>query len=99
MLADVTTRDVVGIVVRLTYLNASQELSRAIAKNAGLGETLRHPHVLQHTDCDAAGSAGSQRLPHRQALGHKSFDSTLAYVNLSDADTSAALAKAFYQAV
>jgi hypothetical protein len=35
----------------------------------------------------------------RQALGHKSFDSTLAYVNASDADASAAMAKAFNQAL
>jgi hypothetical protein len=33
----------------------------------------------------------------RQALGHRSFDSTLAYVNPSDADASAALSKAFNQ--
>jgi hypothetical protein len=33
----------------------------------------------------------------RQALGHRSFDSTLAYVNPSDADASAALSKVFNQ--
>jgi hypothetical protein len=33
----------------------------------------------------------------RQAMGHKSFGSTLAYVNPSDADASVALLKAFNQ--
>jgi hypothetical protein len=42
---------------------------------------------------------GANAFLIRQALGHKSFDSTLAYVNPSDADASAALAKAFNQAL
>jgi hypothetical protein len=36
---------------------------------------------------------GANAFLIRQALGHKSFDSTLAFVNPSDADDSAALAK------
>jgi hypothetical protein len=35
----------------------------------------------------------------QKPTGHKSFDSTLAYVNPSDADASAALSKAFNQAL
>ena len=35
---------------------------------------------------------GANAFLIRQALGHKSFDSTLAYVNPSDAGASAALA-------
>jgi hypothetical protein len=38
---------------------------------------------------------GANAFLIRQAMGHKSFDSTLAYVNSSDADASAALLKAF----
>jgi len=41
--------------------------------------------------------AGANAFLIRQHLGHRSFDSTLAYVNPSDADASAASAKAFSQ--
>ena len=54
---------VCGIVGRWTYLNASQELLRAIARNAGLGRDLAAPTRPEAHRCDAAGSAGSQRLP------------------------------------
>jgi hypothetical protein len=40
---------------------------------------------------------GANAFLIRQHLGHRSFDSTLAYVNPSDADASAAAAKAFSQ--
>ena len=75
------------------------KLFRSIAKKAGLGETLQHPHVLKHTTAMLLVQQGANAFLIRQALGHKSFDSTLAYVNPSDADASAALAKAFNQAV
>jgi type 1 fimbriae regulatory protein FimB len=75
------------------------KLFKAIAKQASLGETLQHPHVLKHTAAMLLVSQGANAFLIRQALGHKSFDSTLAYVNPSDADASAALAKAFNQAV
>jgi hypothetical protein len=39
--------------------------------------------------------AGANAFLIRQHLGHRSFDSTLAYVNPSDGDASAAAAKAF----
>src|SRR5215470_13990085 len=75
------------------------KLFKAIAKQAGLGETLQHPHVLKHTAAMLLVQQGANAFLIRQALGHKSFDSTLAYVNPSDADASAALAKAFNQAI
>ena len=75
------------------------KLFREIAKRAGLGETLQHPHVLKHTAAMLLVHQGANAFLIRQALGHKSFDSTLAYVNPSDADASAALAKAFNQAL
>jgi len=75
------------------------KLFRAVAKKAGLGETLQHPHVLKHTAAMLLVNQGANAFLIRQALGHKSFDSTLAYVNPSDADASAALAKAFNQAL
>jgi integrase len=70
---------------------------RQIARKAGLGETLQHPHVLKHTAAMLLVQQGANAFLIRQAMGHKSFDSTLAYVNPSDADASAALQKAFNQ--
>ena len=75
------------------------KIYREIARRAGLGETLQHPHVLKHTAAMLMVQQGANAFLIRQALGHKSFDSTLAYVNPSDADASAALAKAFNQAL
>lgn len=74
------------------------KLFKAIAKKAGLGETLQHPHVLKHTAAMLMVQQGANAFLIRQHLGHRSFDSTLAYVNPSDSEASAASAKAFSQA-
>lgn len=71
------------------------KLFREIARAAGLPETLQHPHVLKHTAAMLMVRAGANAFLIRQHLGHRSFDSTLAYVNPSDNDASAAAAKAF----
>src|ERR1700733_8207902 len=73
------------------------KLFKAIAKKAGLGETLQHPHVLKHTAAMLMVQQGCNAFMIRQHLGHRSFDSTLAYVNPSDSEASAASAKAFSQ--
>lgn len=73
------------------------KLFKAIARKAGLGGTLQHPHVLKHTAAMLMVQQGANAFLIRQHLGHRSFDSTLAYVNPSDADASAASAKAFSQ--
>jgi integrase/recombinase XerD len=73
------------------------KLFRAIARKAGLGETLQHPHVLKHTAAMLMVQQGANAFLIRQHLGHRSFDSTLAYVNPSDSEASAASAKAFSQ--
>jgi integrase/recombinase XerD len=73
------------------------KLFKAIAKKAGLGETLQHPHVLKHTAAMLMVHQGANAFLIRQHLGHRSFDSTLAYVNPSDSEASAASAKAFSQ--
>jgi integrase/recombinase XerD len=73
------------------------KLFRVIARNAGLGETLQHPHVLKHTAAMLMVQQGANAFLIRQHLGHRSFDSTLAYVNPSDSEASAAAAKAFNQ--
>jgi integrase len=71
------------------------KLFRAIARAAGLPETLQHPHVLKHTAAMLMIRAGANAFLIRQHLGHRSFDSTLAYVNPSDGEASAAASKAF----
>ncbi len=83
-----------------TQLNRSTifRLFREIAKRAGLGETLQHPHVLKHTAAMLMVQQGANAFLIRQHLGHRSFDSTLAYVRPSDSEASAASAKAFNQA-
>ncbi len=73
------------------------KLFRAIAKTAGLGETLQHPHVLKHTAAMLMVKAGANAFLIREHLGHRSFDSTLAYVNPTSSDASAAASKAFNQ--
>jgi integrase len=74
------------------------KLFKEIARQADLGETLQHPHVLKHTAAMLMVQQGANAFLIRQHLGHRSFDSTLAYVNPSDAEASAAAAKAFSQA-
>ena len=71
------------------------KLFRKIARVAGLPDALQHPHVLKHTAAMLMVRAGANAFLIRQHLGHRSFDSTLAYVNPSDGDASAAAAKAF----
>jgi len=74
------------------------KLFKAIARKAGLPETLQHPHVLKHTAAMLMVQQGANAFLIRQHLGHRSFDSTLAYVNPSDEAASEAAAKAFSQA-
>lgn len=74
------------------------KLFRTIARKAGLPETLQHVHVLKHTAAMLLVQQGANAFLIRQHCGHRSFDSTLAYVNPSDSDASAAAAKAFNQA-
>ena len=73
------------------------KLFKAIARKAGLGESLQQPHVLKHTAAMLMVQQGANAFLIRQHLGHRSFDSTLAYVNPSDSEASAASAKAFSQ--
>jgi integrase len=73
-------------------------LFREIAITAGLPETLQHPHVLKHTAAMLMVAQGANAFLIRQHLGHKSFDSTLAYVNPTDQQASEAAAQAFAKA-
>jgi site-specific recombinase XerD len=74
------------------------KLFRAVARKAGLAEALQHPHVLKHTAAMLMVQQGANAFLIRQHLGHRSFNSTLAYVNPSDDAASAASVKAFNQA-
>ncbi len=76
---------------------SAYRLFQRIAKAAGLPETLQNPHTLKHTSAMRLVRGGANAFLIRQALGHRSFNSTLAYVNPSDADASAAIQKAFSQ--
>ena len=49
------------------------KLFKAIAKKAGLGETLQHPHVLKHTAAMLMVQQGCNAFMIRQHLGHRSF--------------------------
>jgi integrase/recombinase XerD len=82
-----------------TQLNRTTifKLFRTIAKAAGLGANLQHPHCLKHSCAMLMVQQGASAFMIRQHLGHKSFDSTLAYVNPSDADASAVATKCFSQ--
>lgn len=74
------------------------KLFRTIARRAGLAEALQHPHCLKHTAAMLLVHQGANAFMIKQHLGHRSFDSTLSYVNPSDSEASAAALKAFNQA-
>ena len=68
--------------IRLDRVSAYR-LFKKIAKAAGLPETLQNPHTLKHTAAMRLVHGGANAFLIRQALGHRSFNSTLAYVNPS----------------
>jgi type 1 fimbriae regulatory protein FimB len=70
-------------------------LFRKVAKAAELPASLWHPHVLKHTTAMLLVEAGTNAFLIRQQLGHKSFDSTLAYVRPNDQQASQAAIAAF----
>jgi integrase/recombinase XerD len=69
------------------------KLFRKYAKRAGLPAHKRHPHVLKHSlAMHTIQEAGIENV--KQYLGHKSGASTLEYLKVSDAEASAAIARA-----
>ena len=69
------------------------KLVQRYAAAAGIPERKRHPHVLKHTIAmQVIHSAGIENT--RQYLGHKSMSSTGAYLKVSDAAASEAVALA-----
>jgi integrase len=69
------------------------KLFHKIATTAGLPEGLRHPHTLKHSTAMAMVRSGTGAFQIKQYMGHRSFDSTLQYIEVSDVDASAAFAK------
>jgi len=87
------------------YLFASQKggkLSRiqffrrfqAVAESAGLPADKRHPHVLKHSLASHLVAGNANLALIRQALGHQSISSTMAYIGTSDAQAAEAVQKA-----
>ncbi len=69
------------------------QLIREHGETAGLPTRKLHPHVLKATIAmHTIHSAGIENV--RQYLGHKSISSTGAYLKVTDADASAAIAQA-----
>jgi type 1 fimbriae regulatory protein FimB len=56
----------------------------ATAKEAGIPEDLQHPHALKHGLGLAMVKQGVQIMVIKQALGHKSLQSTAIYANADD---------------
>jgi type 1 fimbriae regulatory protein FimB len=72
------------------------KLFRSICETARIEDkALWHPHVLKHSLAMRMVEQNVNAFPIRQQLGHKSFQSTLQYVNVSDKQASDAAAKAF----
>jgi integrase len=67
-------------------------LFRKYAKRAGLPAHKRHPHCLKHSIAFHSIGAGIENV--RKYLGHKSIASTGEYLKVTDADASAAIARA-----
>ena len=65
-----------------------------IAEDAGLAIEKRHPHVLKHSLASHLVAGNANLALIRQALGHRSINSTLAYIGTTDAQASEALQRA-----
>ena len=65
-----------------------------VAEEAGLSPEKRHPHVLKHSLASHLVMGNANLALIRQALGHRSINSTLAYIGTSDAQAAEALQKA-----
>jgi integrase len=65
-------------------------LFRAIAADAGLPPEKRHPHVLKHSIASHLISANVNLALVKQALGHKSINSTMRYIATTDKAASQA---------
>jgi integrase len=69
----------------------------AVCEAAGIPKELHHPHVLKHSCAMQMVQQNVNAFMIRQHLGHRSFESTLQYVNASDKQASDACIRAFSQ--
>src|SRR6266478_4973177 len=67
---------------------------QTVAESTGLPIEKRHPHVLKHSLASHLIAGNANLALIRQALGHRSINSTLAYIGTSDAQAAEALQKA-----
>lgn len=65
-----------------------------IAESAGLGVEKRHPHVLKHSLASHLVAGNANLALIRQALGHRSIKSTMAYIGTTDGQAAEALQRA-----
>jgi site-specific recombinase XerD len=65
-----------------------------VAESAGLSVEKRHPHVLKHSLASHLVAGNANLALVRQALGHRSINSTMQYIGTSDAQAAEALQKA-----
>ena len=63
---------------------------QTVAKAAGLPFEKRHPHVLKHSLASHLVAGNVNLALIRQALGHRSINSTMRYVGTSDAQATKA---------
>ena len=63
---------------------------RACAEAAGLSSEKRHPHVLKHSLASHLVAGNVNHALIRQALGHRSINSTMQYVGTSDGQAAEA---------
>jgi integrase len=67
---------------------------QTVAEIAGLPVEKRHPHVLKHSLASHLVAGNANLALVRQALGHRSINSTMQYVGTSDSQAAEALQKA-----
>jgi type 1 fimbriae regulatory protein FimB len=67
---------------------------QTVAEIAGLPVEKRHPHVLKHSLASHLVAGNANLALIRQALGHRSIGSTMAYIGTSDGQAAEALQRA-----
>jgi integrase len=67
---------------------------QTVAESTGLPMEKRHPHVLKHSLASHLVAGNVNLALIRQALGHQSISSTMAYVGTSDSQAAEALQRA-----
>jgi integrase/recombinase XerD len=63
---------------------------RTVGRLAGLAVEKQHPHVLKHSLASHLVAGNVNLALVRQALGHRSINSTMQYVGTSDRQASEA---------